>query len=129
MRRTGVKYPVHLCAGDPDDQCIQRVVLAAFGPEPVRKTTKVFLVDRVQHCDGRSLDNFVFEGDDREWALSAIRFQYVPSLARQCPVCSPLDPSVQILEVTLEVFLVVLPCQPIHSGCRILPKIGERDPE
>jgi hypothetical protein len=43
---------------------------------------------------------FVFEGGDREWALSAIRFRYVPSLARQCPVRSPLDPSVQILSTS-----------------------------
>ena len=46
---------------DPD---YQRVVLAAFGPEPVRESKKVFFVDRVQHRGSRSLDNFVFEGGD-----------------------------------------------------------------
>jgi hypothetical protein len=104
-------------------------VLAAFGPEPVRESKKVFLVDRVQHRDSRSLDNLVFEGGDREWALSAVRFRYVPSLARQCPVRSPLDPSVQILEIALEVFLVVLPCQPVYAGRRVPSKFRERDLE
>jgi len=35
---------VHLGAGDPDHQRVQRIVLAALGPEPVRKPEEVFLV-------------------------------------------------------------------------------------
>jgi hypothetical protein len=55
--------------------------------------------------------------------------RYVPSLARQCPVCSSLDPSVQILEIALEVFLVVSPCQPVYAGRRVPSKFRERVPE
>src|SRR5438309_960212 len=44
-----VKNIVHLCAVDSGDECIQRIVLAALGPEPVREAEEVFLVDRVQH--------------------------------------------------------------------------------
>ena len=104
-------------------------MLSAPGPKPVRESEEIFLIDRVQHLVSRSLDDFVFQGGDREWALSAIRFRYVPSLARQRPVCSPLDPRVQILEIALEICRVGLPCQPVHAGGRILPKFEERNPE
>lgn len=33
----GVEYVVHLLAADPDDERIQRIVLAAFRPEPIRE--------------------------------------------------------------------------------------------
>jgi hypothetical protein len=42
-----LEYPVHLGAGDPDYQRIQRIMLAAFGSEPIRETEEVFLVDCV----------------------------------------------------------------------------------
>jgi hypothetical protein len=32
----GVEYEVHFLAADPDDQRVQRIVLAAFRPEPIR---------------------------------------------------------------------------------------------
>jgi hypothetical protein len=97
--------------------------------EPVRETEKVFLVDRIQHRERRSLDELVFEGGNRERALPAIRLRYVPSPGRLCPICSSLDPSVQVLELMLEVCLVVLPCQPIDPGCRISLEREERHPE
>ncbi len=68
-----LEYPVHLCAGDPDHQGVQRIVLAALGAEPVREPEEILLVDRVQHRGGRSLDDLVFESGNRDWALSAIR--------------------------------------------------------
>jgi len=43
---------------------------------------EVFLVDRVQHCDRRSLDDFVFECGDRGRTLSAVRLRYVNPPAR-----------------------------------------------
>ena len=59
-------------------------------------------------------------------ALPAIRLGYVDPPGRQCPIRSALDPVVQILQITLEVCLVVLPRQPIHAGCSIRLKIEER---
>src|SRR5438132_2208778 len=38
---------------------------------------------------------------------------------RQSPICSPMDPDVQVLDLAIEVCLVVLPCQPIHTRCGI----------
>ena len=58
---------------DSGDECVQRIVLAALGPEPIREAEEVFLVDRVQHRDRRPLDNLVLQRRDREWALLSVR--------------------------------------------------------
>ena len=42
----GVEYMVHLLVADPDNKRVQRIVLAAFGSEPVRESEEIFLVDR-----------------------------------------------------------------------------------
>ena len=68
----GVQYPVHLCALDPDDERIQRVVRAAPRSESVREPEEVFLVDRIEHRASRPLDDLVLQGGNRERALSAI---------------------------------------------------------
>src|SRR6185312_9414654 len=52
------------------------------------------------------------------------RYVYTPR--RQCPIRSPMEPSVQVLEIALEVCLVLLPRQPVRSGCGILLKFVER---
>ena len=103
-----LEYPVHLGGGDSNNQRIQRIVLAALGPEPVRKSEEIFLVDRVQHRGGRSLDE------------PAIGLWYVLPTTGQRPVRSPVNPSVQILEVVLEACLVIPPRQAVDPGCRIL---------
>ena len=88
----GVQYAVHLGAGDPDHQRIQRIVLAAPGPEPVREPEEVFLVDRVQHRDRGPLDDLVLQGGDRQRPLPSVRLRYVPSAGRQRPGTLPDGP-------------------------------------
>ena len=112
----GVQYVVHLGAGDADHQCVQRIVLAALGSESVREPEEILLVDRVQHRDRRPLDDLVLKGGNRKWALPAVRLRDIPTSGRLRPIRSPLDPSVQVLDPAIEVCLVVLPCQPIHTG-------------
>jgi hypothetical protein len=75
----GVQDVVHLPAADPDNQRIQRIVLAAPGPESVREPEEFLLVDRVQQGGRRPLDDLVLESGHRERALVAIRFRDVPS--------------------------------------------------
>src|ERR1700719_1131196 len=41
-----VNPKVHLLAGDPDDERVQRIVLAALRPEPIREPKEILLVDR-----------------------------------------------------------------------------------
>jgi hypothetical protein len=104
-------------------------VLVAFGAEPVRKAEELFLIYRIQHRGGRSLDDFVFEGGNRDWSLSAIWFWYVLSTARQCPIRSSLDPVVQVFDIAIEACLVVLPRQAVHPGRGVLLNFEERQPE
>src|SRR6516165_2677409 len=73
-----------------------RKVLRNIGPEPVRKSEEIFLVDRVQHRGGRSLDDFVFQSTHRNRPLPAIGLWYVLPTTGQRPVRSPVDPRVQI---------------------------------
>jgi hypothetical protein len=49
----------------------------ASGPEPIREPEEIFLVDRVQHLNNRTLDDFVLQRRDAERALPTIRLWYV----------------------------------------------------
>src|SRR5207244_4360595 len=98
-------------------------------PESVREPEEVFLVDRVQHLDGRPLDDLVLQRGHRERALSTVRLGYVLSPARLRPVRSAVDPGVQDLELALEVRLVVLPPQPVDPGGGVPLERIERLPE
>ena len=111
---------------DPHTERVQRIVRAASRPEPIRDSEKVFLVDRVQQRDHRSLDNLVLQGGDRERALPAIRLGDVHPPRWQCPIPSPLDPMMQVLDIAFEVGLIVLPRQPIHPRGGILLQFEER---
>src|SRR5262245_19599649 len=122
----GVQYEAHLLAVDPDAERIQRIMRAAPRPEPVREPEEVFLVDRVQQRGHSPLADLVLQGGDRERALSAVRLARRDPPARQRPICYPMDPIVQILEIALEFRLVVLPGQPIYAGCCVLLKFVER---
>src|ERR1700704_3688550 len=55
----GVQYPVHPRVADPDGAGVQCIMRTASGPEPVREPEEIFLVDRVQHLDHRTLDDLV----------------------------------------------------------------------
>src|SRR5882757_9933792 len=55
----GFQYPVHPRVADPDGERVQCIMRTASGPEPVREPEEIFLVDRVQHLDHRTLDDLV----------------------------------------------------------------------
>ena len=122
----GVQYEVHLPAFDPDTECVKRIVRAAPRPEPIREPEEVLLVDRIQQCRRRPLDDLVLQGCNRQRALAAVRLGYVDPPARQCPIRSPMDPCMQIFEIALKVCLIVPPCQAVHSRCRSHFEFEER---
>src|SRR5262245_855732 len=99
-----------------------------LGRNPYEKPRKSS-VDRVQHRACRLLDDLVFECGNCERALLTISLRYVMSPRRQSPICSPMDPGVQVLDLAIEVCLVVLPCQPIHTRCGISLEREEYQPE
>jgi hypothetical protein len=66
-------------------------VLAAFWSEPVAEAKEVFLIDGIQHRDGRPLDDLILQGSDRERACFPSAFgMYVrrDGSARYAPTCS-----------------------------------------
>jgi len=60
----GVHDPVHLRRGDPDCQRVQRIVLSASGPEPVRKSQEVYFVDGIEHLHDGALNDLVLQRRD-----------------------------------------------------------------
>ena len=115
--------------GDADRQRVQRMVLAALRPEPVREPEEVRRVNLVQHGERRSLDNLVFERGDRQRALSAIGLGYVNAPRWKRPVRPPMDPTMQIDKLRLEIGLVVLPCQAVDACGGVALQGVERLPQ
>ena len=122
----GVQNEAHLLAVDTDTERIERSVRTAPKPESVAESKEVFLVDSIQQRDNCPLDNLVLQRNNRERALTSIRLGNVNAPGRQCPIRSPLDTPMQVLDLAFEVCLVVLPRQPIHAGCCIRLEFEER---
>ena len=74
--------------------------------ESIRKPEEVFLVDRIQHRDGRPLDDFVLKSGNRERALLAIRLRYVDPPRWLCPIHSLMEPRIQVHYLVIEICLV-----------------------
>jgi hypothetical protein len=74
-----VQHPVHPLPHDGYGQCVQRLMLAAPWPKPIRETAKVHLVNGVQHLDHGTLDNLVLERRNAERPLPPVRLRYVHS--------------------------------------------------
>jgi hypothetical protein len=94
-------------------------VLAASRSEPIREPEEVFLVDRAQQRSHCSLDDFVFEGGNREWAFTTILLRNVAPTGWLRPIRSGFDPGVQVLDTMFEALLVGLPRHPVHAGSRV----------
>jgi hypothetical protein len=62
------------------------------------------------------LDDLVFQGCDCQRPSSAIRLRYVGPTRWMRPIRSPVDSSVEILEIPLEVPLLVLPGHSVDSS-------------
>src|ERR1035441_1907667 len=99
----GVEYVVHLLAADPDDERVQRIMLAALWSESIREPEEILLMDRAQHSSHGSLDDFVFESRDRERALAAVFLRNIAPTGRQRPIGSAFDPRVQVLNPSIKV--------------------------
>jgi hypothetical protein len=79
----GVHNPVHAPLGNTKSQRIQRIVLAALRSEPVAKSQKVYLVNRIEHFHYGTLHDLVFQRSDSQWTLSPICFGNVLPLRGQ----------------------------------------------
>src|SRR6266404_77063 len=110
-----IEHPVHFPRQQSRVQRIQRSVLAASWPEPVRKTEKVRFVDSVQHLDRCTLDDLVFQRRDSERSLPPVGLRDIHSTHRLCPVRSALQLFGEVLEFHVQFFPVVPPRLPVHA--------------
>ena len=60
----GIEYPVHTFLLQPRIQRIERLVRVSPRPKPIRKATKVRLIDFIEHGHHSLLNNFVLQGRD-----------------------------------------------------------------
>ena len=72
-------------------------------------------VDGIEHFHHRTLEDFVLQGRDPQWPLPAIRFWNVGSTRGLGSIRSAVHPCVQILQISLKVHPVVLPCHSIDT--------------
>jgi hypothetical protein len=72
-----VKNVVHAPGCDSDAERIQRIVLSAPWSKSVTEPEELFLIYAVQYRNGRPLDDLVFQGGHREWALPSVCLQYI----------------------------------------------------
>ena len=80
------------------------------------------LVDSVQHLDQRPLKDLVLQRGDTERPQPPIGLWYVHPPRRPRPVCAPVNPSVQVSKVLLELHTVVRPRDPVHPRRGLRPK-------
>src|SRR4051812_49445036 len=100
--KVGIDDPAHpLRFAYSDHQGIQRIVLAAPGPKTVREPEEVFLIDLVQYGGGCSLDDLVLKRRHGERALPSLGLRYIPTPGWLRPVGSPLDPRMEIPQISL----------------------------
>ena len=121
----GIQYPVHPLARDRNAQCIECIVLAAATAEAVAEPEKVLLVDALQYPQHRLLDDLVLQRSDAERSLAAVRFGYPDPSRRLSPVGSPVNATMEVRNVGLQVPLVFAPCYAVDANRRRLLQMEE----
>ena len=112
-----VEHPVHLSRQQSRVERIQRIVLAASRPEPVREAEKVRFIDGVHHLDRRTLDDLILQRGHAERSLPPVGLGNVYPTNRLRPVRPAFQPFGQILEIALQPLSVVPPRLAIHTRC------------
>src|SRR5712691_4608844 len=115
-----------------DSECerIQRIVLATSGSEPIAKAQKLRLVDWREDCHHRRLQDFVLNrGDAERPLLLAVCLRYVPPARWQRSVLPCMYPCVEIGEVGLKIYRVLIPRHPVDAWCRVLLQTEEAPPQ
>ena len=113
----GVQNVVHFLLQERIRQRIQRIMLAAPRAKSIRKAEKIFLVNLVEDGSHGLLDELVFQSRNSQWTLSSICFLYVHSSRWLRSIRSTMNSAVEIDQSIFDSGLILLPCDPVHSGC------------
>src|SRR5579864_2347930 len=87
----------------------------ASGPKPVRKASKVHLVNLVENGHHSLLNNLVLQRRNAQRTLPPVGLRYVDSPRGLCLIRSTVNPTVQIREPILQSGLILLPSNAIDS--------------
>src|SRR5450631_407918 len=112
----GIQHPVHLLPLDPDHQRIQRLMLTAPRPRPIREAQKVHLIYLIEDGDHGLLNDLVLQCRDAQRPLSTIGFRNVHSSRWLRLVSAPVNPVMKILDAIFNPGFILLPSHAIHSG-------------
>ncbi len=124
-----VQHPVHTSLMKSTEQGIQRFMLVASWPEPIREAEEVGFVNGVEYFHRRSLNEFVFERRDAERSLPPIRLGNVHPTHRLGPVRSALQSMGKVLEIVLKGLAVVPPRLTVYTGCSVPLQLEECKPQ
>jgi hypothetical protein len=127
----GIEHPSHFSRSDPYRQRVQSLMWTATGPESIRESQEVLFVDRVQHLDGGTLDDLIFQRGNTE-RPKLTRFTHLRDVHpahRSCSVGSSLESMSEILKVGLKVLTIVLPRLSVHACGSVLLNRKERCPQ
>src|SRR5208283_2426300 len=114
-----IQHPVHTSLMESTEQGVQRSMLVASWPEPIREAEEVGFVNRVEHFHRRSLNKLVFECRDAERSLPPVRLGNVHPTHRLRPVRSALQSMGEALEILLKGLAVVPPRLPVYASRRM----------
>src|SRR5579864_7823801 len=92
-------------------------MLAASGAKSIRKAEKVFLVNLVEDGSHGLLDDLIFQSRNSQRTLSSICFLYVHSSRWLRAICSTMNSAMEIDQSIFNPEFILLPCDPVHSGC------------
>ena len=115
LRMSKIEHPVHFLRQQSRVERVQRLMLAAPWPEPVREAEEVRFVDGVQHLDRGALDDLVFQRRHSERSLPPVGLGDVHPTHRLRSVRSSLQPFGEVLEIVLQRLAVVPPRLPVHA--------------
>src|SRR5665213_2712690 len=76
-----IEHPVHLLPLDTHTQCIERLMRAATGTEPIREALEVDLTNLVEDRHHGLLNDFVLQRRDAQRTLSPISLRYIDSVS------------------------------------------------
>src|ERR1019366_4542934 len=100
------QHPVHPLPVESHTQRIQRLMRAAPRPEPVRKASKVHLINFIENGHHGLLDELVLQRRDAQRTLSSIGLRYIDSSRGLRSVRTTVNPAVQIGKPTLQPGLI-----------------------
>src|SRR5579872_585855 len=104
-----IENPVHFLPHDPHPQRVQRLMLASPLTETIGEPQKILFVNLIEDCHYGLLDDLILQGCDAQGTLPSIGFQDIGSLGRLRSIHSPVDSTMEICQLLVQVRLILLP--------------------